>query len=396
MTAHARLSPSSASSWMVCADYPNAIEGLPDDESLFAFEGTVAHQFLEICLLLGNDPFDFVGWQTRHPTHDWVVTWEADDAENLQPIVDWIREQPGELYPEHRVNLSKWLGDNQFGTLDVGIVDTAMITILDLKYGRGVPVSPVENKQLRLYALGFIDRFAPHITDPKFPVRIMIEQPRNSDGGGTWTTTLGELQAFGETARAAAEATRLPNPPRTASLEGCYWCKRRQQEPSEHGAVTGCKTYDEFHLKLLQTEFDDLDGDELVLPRVDSLTTERQAFLYRHAASITKWVDQVKANIFDKAYSTGDAGGLKVVKGRAGKRKWVDEKSAEAAVKGLLGEKSFTKKLITPTQSEKLVSKEDYLNKVNPHVVRTDPSLTLVPVEDDRPAEILADEFDDF
>lgn len=396
MTAHARLSPSSANGWMGCPDFPNANEGLPNDDSIHSFEGTTAHGVLEACLLLDLDPFDFVGMTTRHPIEGWVLEWDEDDAQFLQPLVDWVREQPGTVYPEHKVDLSEWLGADQFGTLDIGIVHTEWVKIIDEKWGRGVPVSPVRNKQLQIYALGFMRKHASHITDPAFPIYIIIDQPRHSEGGGEWKTTLGELLAFGEEARVAAEATRAPNPPRIASAASCLWCKRRQQEPSEPGALTGCKTYDEFHLAMLQQEFDDLDAEELDLPDGDALSLSRRAFLHAHKSSISKWLDHISATLMDAALSTGDAGGLKAVAGKAGRRAWADAQAAEKSVTGLLGEKGFTKKLKTPTQVGKEVSKEDYEKHIGPHVTRADPKPILVPLEDERQPLLLANEFDDF
>ena len=393
---HAKLSPSSASSWMNCPGFPDANEGLPDEDSDFAFEGTVAHWVLEMCLLFGHDSFDFVGMTTRNPDTGTVFEWTEEDAELSQPGVDWINEQPGVVYAEARVDLSHWLGDNQFGTCDVTIVSRERVVIVDRKWGRGIPVSPVKNKQLQLYALGAIRKFAPEITDPAFPIHIVIEQPRNSAGGGEWVTTLGDLFAFGEEARAAAEATRQPNPPRIASAEACLWCRRRQQEPSEPGAVSGCKTYDEFNLAMIQAEFDDLDGDDLVLPDADTLSIARRAFIHRHKSMIEKWLDGISASVMDRALVTGEAGGLKAVAGKPGRRVWVDPKAAEKAVVGLLGDRSFTKKLITPTQVGKQVSKEDYEKVVDQHVTRADPKPILVPLEDERPALLVADEFDSF
>lgn len=393
---HAKLSPSSANGWFGCPDYPNANEGLPDDDNEFSFEGTCAHEVLEMCLRHDFDPFDFVGMTTKHPKHGWIVEWIEDDAEMLQAIVDRVREMPGIVHPEARVDLSHWLGADQFGTTDITVIADNRVTVIDLKYGRGIPVSPVKNKQLQLYALGAIRKFAPEITDPAFPVHIVIEQPRNNAGGGEWVTTLGDLLAFGEEARAAAEATRQPEPPRVASAEACLWCRRRQQEPSEPGAVSGCKTFDEFNLAMIQAEFDDLDGDDIDLPEQDTLSIDRRAFIHRHKSMIEKWLDGISASVMARALVTGEAGGLKAVAGKPGRRVWVDPKAAEKAVVGLLGDRSFTKKLMTPTQVGKQVSKEDYEKVVDQHVTRADPKPILVPLEDERPALLVADEFDSF
>lgn len=397
---HAENSPSSTEGWATCADYINANRGLPDDESEFAREGTIAHEISDNCLTFGFDPFDFVGMQTRH--NGWFFTWEEDDAAYLQPGIDWVREQPGTFFGEHRVDLTEWVGKDshgrrQFGTLDRGVVSDKLIVISDLKYGRGLAVSPVENKQLRLYALGFWKNVARHHSDAT-EFLIQIDQPRNASGGGEWRTNLSDLLAFGEWIKERAEATRAPHPPRTASEKGCYWCRRRKQPPTEQGAVSGCKTYDAFNLAMLEAEFDDLDGcefDELILPGHNRLTDERRAFLLRHRSMIEKWLDGIHADVLSTAQATGNAGGLKAVAGKPGRRVWLDAGAAEKAIVPLLGAKSFTQKLITPTQCGKAISKEDYERFVGQHVDRAAPKPILVPIEDERPALLTVDEFED-
>lgn len=391
--AHASLSPSSASGWMTCPDYPNANDGLPDDESEFAREGTIAHEISENCLAHDFEPHDFIGMKTRHK--EWSFEWTADDSELLQPGIDWTREQPGKFFGEHQVDLSRWLGDGQFGTLDRGIVAPDLITIADLKWGRGIPVSPVRNKQLRIYALGFWWNVARHHSKAT-DFRIVIDQPRNSAGGGEWRTTLDELLAFGEEAMRAAEATRAPNPPRVASYDGCLWCKRRQQPPSEPGALSGCKTYDAFNLALISAEFEDLDGgefDDLQVPC--NLTPDRRAYLLRHRSMLDRWLDGIHADTLRDALGGQDAGGLKAVAGKQGRRVFADKDKAKGALVPLLGDRSFNMVLITPTEAGRRISSEDYGKFIAPHVKRADPKPILVPVEDERPALLTADEFED-
>jgi hypothetical protein len=256
--AHARLGPSGADRWMVCHGAPNAEDGLPNDSSEFAAEGTAAHEVSDLCLSLGFEPYEFVG-QT-YQIDGFTIDFDDDMADALQPGIDWTREQPGTFYGECKVDLSEWLGEGQFGTSDRFIVAPDMLTVADLKFGRGVPVSPVDNKQAMLYALGAWRRFASHITDPAFPVRIVIDQPRCTGGGGEWMTTLGRLLEFGEEARAAARLTLDPNAPRVASAKGCMWCRRRT-------APGGCYAFDEHNLDLLGQKFEDLDDGPIELPR---------------------------------------------------------------------------------------------------------------------------------
>lgn len=382
--AHARLGPSGADRWMVCAGAPNAEEGLPDDESEFAAEGTMAHEVSDLCLTLGFEPFDFVG----HTFHvgEYTFEWDDDHAEALLPGIEWTRAQPGQFFGEHRVDLSRWLGEGQFGTLDRGIVAPDLITVADLKFGRGIPVSPVRNRQLMLYALGFWWNVARHLTQAT-NFLIVIDQPRCAGGGGEWRVTLDELLAFGEEAMVAAERTLDPNAPRTADEKACTFCKRRK-------APGGCETYDAFNLDLLGMQFEDLDGDgEPDLPR--QMTPERRAWLIRHTKMIEGWLEQHHADHLADALAGKPSGGLKAVAGRANPSKWRDKEAAEAAVTPILGDRSFTKKLITPTQAGKLIPSEDFSRIVEPHVQRGEKKPVLVPEDDARPALLTADQFDD-
>src|SRR5690606_17563391 len=115
----------------------------------------------------------------------------------LQPGIDRMREFGGVFHSEHKVDLSHWLGPDQFGTLDRGIYRDDLIIISDLKFGAGVPVHPEENEQLMLYALGFWYNVARHHTKTR-DVLINIDQPRADGGGGDWYTTVDHLLEFGE------------------------------------------------------------------------------------------------------------------------------------------------------------------------------------------------------
>ena len=375
MSAHAKLSPSGASKWMTCPGSIEAEEGLPDDTSKFAAEGTVAHEVSDLCLSLGFEPTDFVGaqWQVE----EYTIQWTDEMAEALEPGIDWCREQPGEFFGEHRVDLSHWLGDNQFGTLDRGWVAEDRITINDLKFGRGVPVSPVENKQLRLYALGFWRAKAPHITDPTFPVHIVIDQPRCAGGGGEWITTLGELLEFGERARAAAVAALTPGAPRVASLDGCLWCKRRR-------SAEGCDAFDEFNLDLLGLQFEDADEAEITLPRM--LTPERRGTVILHRKMIEKWLDQLFADCMKDASRGEELGPVKVVQGPKGRAKFTDKKAVHEILAPLVGEKRFEDRLVSPSRLKTFNLSPEDMARLDKLILPGEHSLIIVPAADAREA----------
>lgn len=409
MSAHARLGPSSAEAWMTCAGYPNAVEGLHDPTSEFAAEGTAAHAIADDCLAMGLDAHDLVGSKLTINEKDdegnvlqsWTFDWTEYDAEDLQPGLDEIRALGGEFFGEHRVDLSEVYGvPGQFGTLDRGVILPDEIVIGDLKWGRGIPVSPVQNKQLMIYGLGFWHNIAKHRSNAR-RMRFIIDQPRCPGGGGHWSCSIDELLAFQEEVRKAAKATLDPNAPRKASEKGCYWCARRKEPPTEEGAVSGCKTYDDYILDTLSLDFPEIDegieeGGPPKLPEIGQLSAERRSYLVRHKGVIEKYLEGLHAAVIQDGLNGNPIPGLKVVDGRRGRKKWVDEKKAEAHLEGILGEKRFTFKLKSPTQALNVLKGDDKNTLIDSGLfIQGDPKPVLVDEADERPAKATVDELFD-
>lgn len=177
---HSELPPSSADKWMVCGGWLRANRGLPDKTSDAADEGTIAHGFLRRHLQTGK-PFS--------------LSLSNELFEALSSTSEWIRQQPGVVYPEAVVDYGQVFGYvGLTGTLDVAIVDDACLTIGDFKYGIGDVVEVVGNKQLLCYLVGAIQRFGHR---PLYKLAIM--QPRAYHPLGpirVWTVTDQELKLF--------------------------------------------------------------------------------------------------------------------------------------------------------------------------------------------------------
>lgn len=371
---------------MTCADYPNAVEGLPNESSEFAAEGTAAHAISDTALGLGLDAYDFVGHRTK--VEQWTFEWTVNDADYLQPGIDEIRSYDGQFFGEHKVDLSHWLGADQFGTLDRGVVGKDLIVVGDLKWGRGVPVQAVGNRQIRLYALGFWYNVARHLTKAT-EFLFIIDQPRCTSGGGRWRQSLEQLQAFGEEAVRAAEATQLPNPPRVASEKGCMWCARRD-------APGGCATHQEFLLDLIGMKFDDLDSPAPPAIMETLLTPERRSRLLDHRSMLEKWLESLHVQAIDDALAGRPVPGKKLVEGRRPPRKWQDNDKIEASIEAVLGDDAWTRNLKSPTQVEKVIGKEEFADRFGMLVNYGTPKPVLVSEDDDRPAITpMADKFDE-
>jgi hypothetical protein len=367
---------------MVCAGSVAAEEGLPDDTSEFAAEGTFAHDISDNCLSLGLDSYDFIGHRVTIEGHSFE--WDDEDADFLAFGIAQIRSFEGKFYGEHKVDLSKWLGPDQFGTLDRAVVGPELIVISDLKWGRGIPVDPIRNRQLMLYALGFWWNVARHVSSAtKF--LLIVDQPRCNGGGGEWYTTLDELLAFAEEASIAAERALAPGAERTASEKGCKFCKRRD-------APGGCPTFDTFMLELLGKQFDDLDDEILIgapmeLPVV--ITPERRSYILDNRKLVEGWLDRLHAQALDDALHGRPCGGKKAVEGRKSPDKWKNLDGADATLVPFLGEGRFNQKLKTPTQVLKELKLKEFPSELEKLVERGQRKPALVSEQDARPAKLI-------
>ncbi|OTL27161.1 hypothetical protein B9X91_10310, partial [Acinetobacter baumannii] len=192
MTAHAKLSPSSAHRWMRCAGSVILEKDLPDSSSEHADLGTAAHFLASECLEQGKNAADFEGhtiviikgnalWideATESPVSNFF-TVEAEMVENVQIYLDAVRSQAegNELLVEQRVDFSEFVGaEGSFGTSDAVVLTETEIQVHDLKYGKGVKVDAEGNEQLALYGLGALATFG--MFGDFQQVRMVIHQPR--------------------------------------------------------------------------------------------------------------------------------------------------------------------------------------------------------------------------
>lgn len=390
---------------MICIRSVRLIEALiksgrynPNLPKPAADEGTAAHQIRGDALDLDLDAWDFVG--------DKILVngteYECDDdmARHLQGAIDWIREQPGKLIVEYRVDLSKWM-PGQFGTLDTAIIWVVgrKLIVLDLKYGAGVEVFVEFTKQLRIYGLGIVDNF--DLYDDIDEIEFVIDQPRLG-GMKHWSCSLDDLLAFGEEVRAAAALVDDPDAPWVASEKGCQWCPVKDQ-PEGCGAYTRWMN-DLTEGALLEMEDFDLEP-EFSDPAI--ITPERRFYIVKHATLMKKWL----AKLHEDSMAAAEAGkpdpGSKLVAGQRSDRRYTDPSEAEVVLVCALGEDgAFTRKLKSPTQAEKdlkpgkkKVGNADAWKELSDLITQDDGRPILASVDDPRPAltpiQDALDEMDD-
>jgi hypothetical protein len=198
MTAHALLSASGSKRWLTCTPSARLEATLPEQKRQtgsfdFSQEGTMAHSLAEIKLRHHYGQIDYEEYEREIEIIKATPYYNDDFEANVDNYVLYVRSQIGEgdtpLF-EQRVDFSDWVPDG-FGTADVVILSKHAIRVIDLKFGKGVPVSALDNTQLRLYALGAYSKFKEEYPDIK-EVSYTIMQPRldsiSSDG-----TTIAKL-----------------------------------------------------------------------------------------------------------------------------------------------------------------------------------------------------------
>lgn len=356
MTAHAKLSASGAHRWMACPGSVNAEGGRVDRTSSFAEEGTRAHDLMEIALKSGK------------PCRD--LTQDREMADFVQVYVDYVNSlrQPGDaLFIEYRVDFSEWVPEG-FGTADTIIVSDEVLHIIDLKYGKGVPVYAENNPQLMLYALGAYDECM-FLSDFQ-SVKISIVQPR-LDTISEWEISITDLLKFGEVVRQAALDTQNPKAKRVPGEKQCRWCKAKATCPALYKMTSDT----------LLADFEQIDE----APQPHKLSFAQMRLALENKGLIEAWLLSVENSVKDLLLEGGTFEGFKLVEGRS-VRKWSDEDQAGERLVDLVGEQNaFTKKLISPAQAEKLLGKKDKA-KIGDIVAKPRGAATLAKETDPRPA----------
>lgn len=368
---HAKLSASGASRWMACPPSVNLEAQFPDKGSEFAAEGTLAHSLAEIILKYNNGELTKKTFNTRLNKLKKESMYNQEMQEYIEDYAQMVWEQFNEakvacpdaqILFEQRLDFSEYVPEG-FGTGDVVIIADDLVQVIDLKYGKGVGVSAIDNPQLRLYGLGAYLEHSMLYDIQR--IKMTIIQPR-LDNISTEEMTVEELLDW-------AEKKVRPKAQMAISGEGdlcvgahCRFCK----------AFAVCRAQKDHQMELAKYEFADaelLEDSEIgdVLARVDALV---------------KWADAVKEYAYDQALNHDvHFNGWKLVEGRSN-RKYTDEEKVAKA----LQDAGFTaiykpQELQGITAMEKLIGKKKFAELLDGLVEKPEGKPALVPEADKRP-----------
>lgn len=230
-SAHARLMPSAAARWGICALSASLEAAYPETEiSPWALEGTAAHWVVE-CYLKGSPP----ALDSQAP-NGVAVTQEMVEGALL--VVQTIEATLGPnwrqmLVIERRVQIPRIHPSLCWGTPDYYawalLPDGRRVLFLfDYKFGHGI-VEVIENRQLIAYTSGLFSE-VPDLDDQNTVVVMAIIQPRayHREGPVRWWKIKGsDIRADVNILHMQAEKATSPNPPALPDPDACKNCKGR-------------------------------------------------------------------------------------------------------------------------------------------------------------------------
>lgn len=377
---HSHIGASGAYRWFMCPGSPRMIAQAPTPEpSSFAIEGTAAHMLAEKCFRLKIDAKSFLGGtitvEEGLPKPVPVqVTQEMVDAVQLylDTVYADLKAMPGaELFVEYGFNLSH-IFEGLYGTNDalLYVPFGTIMRVYDFKYGAGVPVDVIDNKQLLYYAVGALTLEGCEPED----IELVIVQPRAPHKDGPvrrWVTCSKYLSSFTSILQWKAEKTLKPDAELVPG-EHCKWC----------AALPLCPAVVQ---KVQETAIADFSEKPVpALPAPDLMTRDQLKRVLDLSGLINDWIRAVEMYAEELAKKGDLLDGYKLVKKRSN-RKWIDPKEAEAIFTLEVGEAAFEKKLLSPAQMEKLVGKENLI-LVELNCEQPDAGTCLVPENDPREA----------
>lgn len=371
---HALLSASSAHRWLNCPPSAVAATAYKDEGSEFAAEGTIAHEVAEAVASGKHLPEN----EARDGIADGVTSEMVEHAKAYRDYIqEHIKDDNAVVLLEQRVDFSAWVPDG-FGTCDCIIIQGDTLTIIDYKYGVGVPVSAVDNPQMRLYALGALSDFGFAYDVEK--VETHIFQPRINNISDDQLTAA-ELLAWGE-------KVVKPIAEKAAKGKGKY-------QPGEHCKFCPhagrCRT-----LTKTCTEYVETHSLRVAVP---VLAPHEVAEVLAMEPLVALWLKRVKAQALNSMLDGQEIPGYKLVEGKLGNRKWTDELQVAEALKAAgYSQEDYTEtKLLSPAAMDKAIGKKKAAELLAGLIERAAGAPTIAEASDKRPTyNRLAEAQEDF
>ena len=369
--AHAKLSASGSGKWLTCTPSAHLEDQFPDEQSEFASEGTFAHEVFEHLMQahLGLHRSDLRPFKTHK-------FWSADLLDHVMAAVDVAKLAVAEardrcadpvILVEQRLDFSPWVPAG-FGTGDLVIITDDLVEVMDLKYGKGIPVDVEGNTQLQLYALGAYNELS-HLYDIR-RVRMTVLQPRLSNFGSA-ELLVEDLLDWAENIVKPRAALAWEGHGEFVAGDHCssYFCRARFTCAARAGHA----------MELARSDF------ALVEPEL--LTDEQIRQVLERGDAVAKWVSDVQSFALKQAEQGRTWPGFKLVEGRSNRRYTDQDAVAQRLVDAGIEEALiYERSLLGITAMEKAIGKKKFVELLTDLVEKPSGKPALVPEGDKRAA----------
>ncbi len=384
---HALLSASGSSRWINCTPSAKLEEKYgKQTTSVYAQEGTLAHEISE--LYIKHDILHSIDAEEFSHQLEMLMENELFNEEMLSVIpiyVDYCaseyksaKSQNSEaiMEIEQKLDLTEYVPES-FGTADCIIISDGTIEVIDLKYGKGVPVYADANRQLMLYGLGALRKF--DVMYDIQNIKLAIVQPRINNIS-TWQISVKDLMHWAETELKPAAKLAFEGKGEIKAGSWCKFCSVKNQ----------CKALAEQQLEIAKYEF----------KKPEFLSDDEISDILKRAHKFIEWINSIEEYAQTEAYNGNKVWpGFKVVEGIS-RRKWVDEEKVIDTLYSRFPELSddqiFDTKLVSISQIEKLLGKKTVQEKLGDVIIKPQGKPTLVPDTDKRPSIGIEDAINDF
>ena len=341
---HAILSPSSAKRWINCTPSALLAEAAGSKSSVYAEEGTLAHEIAEYALtryLEGTyDPIidETLAIKDEHFRNP---LFSIDMANYIRDYCEYVIGEGYEMakadgfcetFLERRVDITDYAPDS-FGSVDVTIESDKTIHIIDLKYGKGVRVSADHNEQMMLYALGALKAAA---SQDIANIRMTIAQVR-LDHYDTFEMSKSELLDWAEKVLKPAGKAAIQGKGKQVMGSWCGFCPVKAQCRAQRDAILADFEEKPEPLLLSDEEITDLIG------KIDTYKS---------------WIESVNKYVYDRAIQGYKWEGYKLVAGRSSRVIKDEAKIRQALLNEFLEDEVLNIKLKGIGDLEKLVGKK--------------------------------------
>lgn len=341
---HAILSPSSAKRWIHCTPSALLAEAAGSKTSVYAEEGTLAHEIAEHALRQYLDGIYDPIIDEALPIKDEHLKnplFSIDMANYIRDYCDYVIGEvyetdkvdwPTKMFLERKVDITDYAPDS-FGSVDVTLVSDTTIHIIDLKYGTGVKVSADHNEQMMLYALGALKEAA---SQKIANIRMTIAQVR-LDHYDTFEMSKGELLDWAEKVLKPAAKAAIQGQGRQVIGSWCGFCPVKAQCRAQRDAILADFEEKPEPLLLSDEEIVDLIG------KIDGYKS---------------WIESVNKYVYDRAIQGHKWEGYKLVAGRSSRVIKDEAKIRQALLNEFLEDEVLNIKLKGIGDLEKLLGKK--------------------------------------